>query len=574
MREDADTYRKALEDFRKIRSKSALKRFWSGVKGESLDLLPYDEVSAKLRAVSQTDRGLQQIPLKQIIGSVNRLDDFDRNFRPLNDSDSTRWASVKTAMTSPFSPGVPPISVYQIGDVYFVLDGNHRVSIAKQMGFEDIEAYVTEIKTKVPLPVSITAEELVVKAAYADFLEDTHIDTILPGVDLSLNSIDRYRLLKEHILVHQYYMGLEQNREISYEEAVLHWYDHVYLPVVSIIESSGLRDEFIHSTITDLYLWVLDRQTSLQEWLGLPLKTSNVLDYAAQQEGHASKADLTPAQLHINDILRSTGGQDQQPDAASANNSDCLFQDILVALSDSDPDYVAMDQAVLINRCPNGSIRGVHVLGEGKSVDSAESQVLQKKFDDRLWESGMRGKLVYLEGDITRILEETSLLSDLLVMKLNYPPGGNLLGRFSSGIITILQKSRRPILFVKDKPQPFTSILLLYDGNVKSKEALYISAYYAAKFGTRLHLYTPNDGTDSETAAEARDYLRKLHIESGYTPKTAGSQEEVVGKLIEEHQVSTLILGGYVGSSIFDRLFRSSVDQLLTRVEMPILICQ
>ena len=206
--EDPNTYRQALEDFRRARSKAAMQRFWAGIQGRSLDLLPYDEISTKLRAVSQTDRGLQQVPLKDIVGSVSRLQDFDRNFLPLRDDDIYRWAGVKTAMTSPHSTGVPPISLYQIGDAYFVLDGNHRVSIAKEMGMETIEAYVTEIKTKVPISSNLTSDELILKTAYVNFLEDTQIDHFLPGVDFSLHLVENYPLLKEHITVHQYYMGI------------------------------------------------------------------------------------------------------------------------------------------------------------------------------------------------------------------------------------------------------------------------------------------------------------------------------------------------------------------------------
>jgi len=183
--EDANTYRQALDDFRRARSKAAMQRFWAGIRGRSLDLLPYDEISTKLRAVSRTDRGIKQVPLKDIIGSVNRIQDFDRNFLPLRDDDIYRWADVKTAMTSPMAKGVPPVSLYQIGDVYFVLDGNHRVSIAKEMGMETIEAYVTEIKTKVPISRTLTSDELIQKAAYVNFLEDTKIDQIPAGDRIS-----------------------------------------------------------------------------------------------------------------------------------------------------------------------------------------------------------------------------------------------------------------------------------------------------------------------------------------------------------------------------------------------------
>ena len=94
MEKDITTYRRALDDFHRARSKAAMQRFWAGIQGKSLDLLPYNEISTKLKAVSQTDRGLQLVPLEKIIGSVDRADDFNKNFLPLKDSDLERWALV------------------------------------------------------------------------------------------------------------------------------------------------------------------------------------------------------------------------------------------------------------------------------------------------------------------------------------------------------------------------------------------------------------------------------------------------------------------------------------------------
>ena len=151
MVDDLTTYHQALNDFRRARSKAAMQRFWASIQGKSLNLLPYDKISSTLQAVSRTDIGLQNVKLKDIIGSVGRADDFTSDFLPLRDEDIHRWAQVKTAMTSPASAGVPPVHLYKVGDAYFVLDGNHRVSIAKQMGMDEIEAYVTEFKTRVHL---------------------------------------------------------------------------------------------------------------------------------------------------------------------------------------------------------------------------------------------------------------------------------------------------------------------------------------------------------------------------------------------------------------------------------------
>ena len=568
--EDANTYRQALDDFRRARSKAAMQRFWAGIKGRSLDLLPYDEISTKLRAVSQTDRGVKQVPLKDIIGSVSRIQDFDRNFLPLRDDDMDRWAKVKTAMTSPLAQGVPPVSLYQIGDAYFVIDGNHRVSIAKEMGMETIEAYVTETQTKVPISSTLTYDELILKTAYVNFLEDTRIDQILPGNDFSLHLVENYPLLIEHISVHQYYMGIENERPVSFEEAVIHWYETIYFPVVASIESSGLHHAFRDLTLTDLYLWLLDQQQTLQQDLGIALKPENVLDYAADQEGIKAEVGWSPAEEQIMQILLRDEEHPESP------YQDCLFQHVTVALSEDDPDWIALEQAILVNRCPGGAIRGVHVESEVSEKPDDEIDVYQQRFDERLSKAGMSGKFFLRQGEPASALLEFSLLSDLLVLKLSHPPATSLMERISHGIITILQQSRRPVLFVKEEPLIVSSILLPFDGGQPSKEALYVAAYYAARYGCQLHMLLVTNGSEKDEINRyyAQTYLERLGVNAEYLQGSSESFVADVVSLTESLAVSTLILGGYENTSILDRVFSQSIDEILTQVTIPVMICQ
>ena len=566
MFEDRLTYRKALDDFRRFRRKAAMERFWAGVRGESLDLLPFDEVSSKLRAVSKTNLGVQQVPLANIIGSVNRTSDFDRDFRPLSDDDQNRWANVKTVMTSSKTQGVPPVSLYKIGDAYFVMDGNHRVSIANEMGMDSIEAYVTEVKTKVSLSSSFTLDELVEKAALADFLEDTHLDRILPGIDLSLKRIENYSLLKEHINVHQYYMGIEQNREVSFQEATVDWYDKIYTPVAEIIENSGLHQEYQDLTTTDLYLWVLDQQQILQEEIGTSIKTENVVDYVASQDGKETSKTGTTTDEEREIIL--TESEPQQPD--------CLFRDIMVSISESDSDWIALEQAMLVNRCSNGSILGIHVLSESSEQKEKDLLPDENEFSERISSRGMKGRLLTVSGDISKSLRDYSLLTDLMVLKLTFPPGGSVFDRLSSGIITLLQTSRRPVLFVKEDPLVVSNILLLYDEREKSREALFISAYYAARYGCSLSIGIPSkEGSASVKSMDfAHEYLSALGVqfESWFLDQEKIEQELPV--LIEQKQFSTVIMGGYESGGLLDRIFASNVDKVLEIADVPVLVCQ
>ena len=274
----------ALEDFRKARSKAELQRLWALITGRTVGLLPYDEITQRLHATGFSSKGLMEIPVDAIVGSVNRYQDFNHNFLPLHDADRQRWASVKAVMTSPGSAGLPPIRVYKLGDAYFVLDGNHRVSIAKEMGLKQVEAYVTEIRPKVPLSPEDSPEDIILKEEYADFLVETHIDKILPDANLQLTFPGLYETLLEHIRVHRYYMGIEQSREIPWNEAVRDWYEKVYLPIVKIIREQHILQAFPERTETDLYLWILDHQTYMQDEIGWPIRPEKAAsDFVAER---------------------------------------------------------------------------------------------------------------------------------------------------------------------------------------------------------------------------------------------------------------------------------------------------
>src|SRR5690606_41585583 len=111
--------------------------------GPDEGLLAYVDVRRKLRAVESQRREDADIPLDAIVGSVGRYQDFTRSFLPRRDADAGRWAGVQQAMTG--LEGLPPIEVYRLGEAFFVKDGNHRVSVARQLGAKQIDAYVTEV---------------------------------------------------------------------------------------------------------------------------------------------------------------------------------------------------------------------------------------------------------------------------------------------------------------------------------------------------------------------------------------------------------------------------------------------
>jgi hypothetical protein len=245
-------------DFSRARTKAFLRDVLSLFSGKRNALLSYDQVKEKLRIGGPIYRGVQTVEVGRIVGSVNRYRDFDRAFLPSHNRLANRWQNIDRAFYEEVS--LPPVVLYKVGEVYFVVDGHHRVSVARQQGQEFIEAEVRECRVKVPVGPDLQPEDLEILGARVEFLERTGLDQLRPDSKIEVTVPDGYTLMLEHIAVHRYFMGLDQQRDISEQEAVTHWYDTVYLPIVRVIEARNILREFPGRTAGDLYLWVLDHQ--------------------------------------------------------------------------------------------------------------------------------------------------------------------------------------------------------------------------------------------------------------------------------------------------------------------------
>ena len=260
----------ARNDFQRALFKAFLHRVWDSLSGQRTTLLSYDDIKEKLHIGGPIYRGVQTVRVDQIAGSLNRYHEFDRIFLPASDKLADRWQSVNRAFYQDIS--LPPVVLYKVGDVYFVVDGHHRVSVAREKGQEFIEAEVRECATRVNITPDIKPEDLEILEDKVHFLERTSLDRLIPEANIKLTIPDGFDRMLEHIAVHRYFMGLDLKRDISEEEAVRHWYETVYLPVVNVIRETNILKEFPGKTEGDLYLWVLDHQHYLAEEEGIPLQ--------------------------------------------------------------------------------------------------------------------------------------------------------------------------------------------------------------------------------------------------------------------------------------------------------------
>ena len=569
----------AIGDFRAARSRAQLKEILALLKGESTRLLPFDEVRQMLRGSNSADRGLQDIPLDAIVGSVGRYTDFTRDFLPRQQVSPDRWARVALAVSD--LAGVPPVEVYQIGQVYFVKDGNHRVSVARQLGATHIQAYVTEVRTRVPLTPDVQPDDLILKAEYADFLETTHLDELRPEADLSVTVPGQYEALLEHIAVHRHYMGLEQQREIPYAEAVAHWYDTVYLPVVQVIRRRGLLDSFPDRTETDLYLWIAEHRAALERELGWEIDTP------AAASDLADRHSPRPAQraARLGEKLLETISLDRlEPGPPpgewrrlkdSERPADRLFHELLVPVNGAEGGWFALEQALVVAQRETGRLRGLHVIPSEKHTEMEAALQVQERFNLRCAEAGVPGELVIAVGEVTRQICGRARWTDLIVANLAFPPAPQPLARLSSGFQEMVQRCPRPILATPHTVSPLNKALLAYDGSPKAEEALYLSTYLAGQWRIPLVVVTvqENRHINAGTLEHARRYLEAHQVQAEYI-LAHGPFAQAILDSCAQHACDFLVMGGYGFNPVLEVVLGSVVDQVLRQSPHPILLCR
>ena len=162
----------AQTDFGRARRRQVASRLARRLRGEPGDvsmILPFDEVVDALGRMGERRLGLQTIPVDSIVGTVDRTREFDRSFRPTTRRVKRRWQRIAEAIRR--GEAMPPIDVFRIGDMHFVRDGHHRVSVARQLGLDVIEAHITEIETEVGADAAVRLRDLSMKSHERLFFE-------------------------------------------------------------------------------------------------------------------------------------------------------------------------------------------------------------------------------------------------------------------------------------------------------------------------------------------------------------------------------------------------------------------
>jgi nucleotide-binding universal stress UspA family protein len=581
---DSANHQRAIYDFREARRKAALESILAFIQGKSTDLMSYEQVRENLRPIESARRILEDIPLDKIVGSVNRTTDFSRSFLPRHESDAFRWASVRAGVES--MTGLPPIDAYRVGDLYFILDGHHRVSVARELGQKTIQGNVIPVYTRVPLSPGDSPDDLIIKSEYADFLAKTQIDHFRPEADLMVSVPGQYEKLLEHINVHRYFMGQKQKQDVAEKEATADWYDTVYLPIIQLIRERNLLRDFPTRTEADLYLWIMDYRSALSQggigWEVSPGKAvSDLIDrYSPVPQRRFPRLArqlmrfLTPEPFEAGPPTGSWRSERQSP-----HRGDHLFDDLLVSVLGNKTGQSALNLALEVASREDARLTGLHVLSDNAQNDSPEVRSIREDFLLRCSEKNIFGRFITNPGQAANLLCQRSPWVDLTIFRLAHPPSQKIYKRLRSGVRFMIRHCVSPLLAVPDSQFTLDSALLAYGPGRKSEEALFVAAYLAGRWKIPLTVLSvmrerPAGNNPQNPIDNARNYLETQGIQATYVLIESGDPTLAVLLNAEVHNVGFIITGSYESAPLRESLFGSNVDRILRSTRRPVLICR
>lgn len=221
------------------------------MRGEPNDvgvILPYEEVVAALGFVSEHSAGFAVVALEAIVGTVDRGREFDRSFRPTSGRVRSRWEQIAAAMRR--GESMPPVDLVRIGEIYFVRDGHHRVSVARALGRTDIDAYVTDVVTRVGAERTITLADLPVKSHERVFFERVPLPDDARA-EISLSDPWEYGELAEAVEAWGFRSAQDRGASINRRETAYMWLQNEYRPLVEMLREADLIGE---RTETEAYM--------------------------------------------------------------------------------------------------------------------------------------------------------------------------------------------------------------------------------------------------------------------------------------------------------------------------------
>jgi nucleotide-binding universal stress UspA family protein len=251
-----------------------------------------------------------------------------------------------------------------------------------------------------------------------------------------------------------------------------------------------------------------------------------------------------------------------------------LFRDILVPVSGSEEGWLALEQAAEIARREGGELLGLYVAADEAAEQSPDSSAIIARFQWRLGELGLPGRLVVVSGPIAASINERARWADLVVLHLAHPPEGGPFSKLVSGLRAVIGRCRRPVLIVPGAATEMRRLLLGYDQRPRSQSALYVATYLAGQWNTSLTVLNaePDETESSATLDGARAYLESHGVAADCLATTSEAAQALLSE-IEDGGHDLVILGTYSTGAVVSAVTGSVVDQLLNRCTIPMLFC-
>jgi nucleotide-binding universal stress UspA family protein len=401
---------------------------------------------------------------------------------------------------------------------------------------------------------------LIIKAEYADFLEQTGLNKTQEYIDLKLTIPGGYQKLLDEVCVCHCKTEEEGQTECSLQDSAESWYREIYLPFAEAVRERGMMRWFPERTITDLYVWMSEHREELEKELGWSIRPEAAAEVVIQRKSRRA----TSAETKVGSWRK----------ARLLNRySEHLFRDILVPLGSNPDNWQALEQAIQIAHRENANIHGLHTVENQGELSDAEVVALQSQFHQICERENVQGALAIEVGEPTQKILERAALTDLIVMKIAHPPSTGI-KVIASNIRTLIMHSSRPVLGIPDRISNLDHILLAFDGSPKSQEALFVATYFAEQWQTKLSILTAPDNRVSNRSAQdfAQNYLEFNEIEAEFI--TQKYSVEALKSTAEEINADIVVMGSYGGWLLKHVTVGSSINFMLRESQLPILICR
>ena len=227
-------------------------------------LRSFDEELAGHRLATQRLIGLRTVRIDRIVGSVGRAGNLRDDFRPHRWQENNRYMTMLRLMDE--GATLPPISLYELLNDYYVLDGHHRVGVAREIGMTFMDADVIQFLPEEDSPARLLS------------LERSRFELTTGLRDIDLREPGEYPRLRDEIDEHQWLLGEAGDGEVALKMAARSWYEKVYARVVVAIMTHGLTKAFPDRTLAEIYLQVEEEKWLASEEAGHDVGLQEAVD--------------------------------------------------------------------------------------------------------------------------------------------------------------------------------------------------------------------------------------------------------------------------------------------------------